>query len=128
MTEYCATQSGSTYPRLTIIWTRTPDKCVRPDGWYGTAKYWFDGNTCSNRTWSVSIGQTSPVGMISFDLEPQAYGAAAFESFPGTGITERDLLWATVWALAHIERIYPQELIPPKTESPNGEAAPGGMK
>lgn len=91
---------------LWISWKREdPKGGHRPDGWYGDCTFWLDGNTkYEGREHSVEIGQGSPIGSIHFALDTCNYGAAAFSSIPGTGITERDLLWAGEWALEAIKR------------------------
>jgi hypothetical protein len=95
------------YPAVHIAWTRPEDvenaPCSGPDMWIGSAGVWSDGNTKVGEFW-VTVGQTSPVGSIHFDINPHGYGSPAGGRFPGVGITERDLQWCGEWAAEMVSR------------------------
>jgi hypothetical protein len=92
---------NSPYPSLQIIWTEDADQ----NGWTGEAVIWADGNTqqpCGNHT--VTVGQGMPLGAIYVSVDGFSHGAWSFGSFEGVGLTERDLQWASLYAVEAIKR------------------------
>lgn len=92
------------YPKVMIHWQKSSDikspAFTGPDSWQGDATVWWGGNTKSDITFIISLGQSAPLGGIHYSLNPGQYGARAFSSIPGTGIGERDLLWCGEWAIS----------------------------
>lgn len=96
------------YPSIMIHWRKSADieepAWTGPDSWQGDATVWFDSNKKSDITFIVQLGQSTPLEGIHFSLNPCEYGARAFSSIPGTGISERDLLWCGEWAVSHMKQ------------------------
>lgn len=92
------------YPWVLIRWQKSADiespAFTGPDSWQGDATVWLNGNTQSDITFILALGQTAPLGVIHYSLNPCQHGARAFSSIPGTGISERDLLWCGEWAVS----------------------------
>jgi hypothetical protein len=90
---------NSEYPSLQVHWIKDGDGL----GYNGRCTIWQDGNNklCDKHT--VGIRQSMPLGSISIILDECSGGAWKYATFEGTGITERDLLWAAAWASLGIE-------------------------
>ncbi len=80
---------------MSVKWTADSDG----HGWRGEVVVWKDHNEKLAEGHRITIRQGQPLGSISMSFD-EAVGAGAwkFYSFEGTGITERDLQWATAWA------------------------------
>ena len=87
------------YPRLAVYW-QEDDDC---HGYKGNAVLWSDCNTreCQHE---IHIRQSAPLGNIFVDLDSVVYGAWAIAVFDGARLDERDLQWATQWAIQAIKR------------------------
>lgn len=83
---------------LQVKWE--PDEDGR--GWAGHCTFYSMRAEGDERVvasgYSVHIGQTIPLGSIYVNLDRHVS-----ETFDGTGLTERDLYWATVWAATAIK-------------------------
>lgn len=93
------------YPALWVVWTHNEDQTL----WTGQCSVWKDGNTkiCPSETGDahvIEIAQGTPLGNISIYLDSFEYGCWGYGRFPGYGISEKDLFWASVWAVQSIER------------------------
>lgn len=88
------------YPTLTVVWTHNEDQTL----WTGECTIWKDGNTKGCDQHTISISQGIPLGHLSVDLDSVIGGAGASGYFPGYTITERDLFWASLWAVQCIRR------------------------
>jgi hypothetical protein len=95
--DYCSTQQMNiTNGGITAItrWYKDEDGL----GWKGHLCF-FDKNEKLCDKHCISLRQTIPLGQISVSLDPCKGGAWKWNSFEGTGITERDLQWAMSWAM-----------------------------
>ncbi len=93
---------NSEYPRISIEWTRISENLGL--GYSGEASIWTDKSTKEACTHKVSLLQTEPLGSIYVDLDSSDKGFSwKTGKFEGCGITERDLQWATQWAILAIE-------------------------
>jgi len=92
---------------LQIMWVADEDS----HGWKGQCTVWKDRKDKIAEGHIVSLRQGQPLGSISVNLDECKGGAWVFHSFEGTGITERDLQWATAWAAIAIrdKRLHMQE-------------------
>ena len=86
------------YPRLAVSWQEDSDQ----HGYKGDAVIWSDGDTrvCQHE---IHIRQSAPLGSIFVDLDCVTYGTWATAVFDGTRLDERDLQWATQWAIQAIK-------------------------
>ena len=91
--------SNSVVLWLHVSWAADEDG----HGWRGECVVWRDHNRVVNSGHVVSVRQGVPLGTICVELDPHKAGAWMFYDFPGVGITERDLQWATVFAAAAIQ-------------------------
>jgi hypothetical protein len=90
-------KNGSRHPAVQIKWKQDDSWCG--GGWYGTLSVWKSGDEKDPHEHQVTIGQGSPLGSVIVMFDPFSHGAWATASFPGVGVTERDLQWATAWAV-----------------------------
>lgn len=88
------------YPTLQVVWIHNEDHTA----WLGECTIWKDPNTKGCDQHTIEISQGTPLGSISVSLDSVNYGAWALAYFPGYTITERDLFWASVWAVQCIRR------------------------
>jgi len=104
--NYCTTRQTIDHEKIVVIvhWYKDRDGL----GWIGRFLFFvpkIDKNSpesmCKNH--SISIRQTSPLGMISVMLDGCAGGCWKNANFEGTAITERDLQWATSWGVLAIQ-------------------------
>lgn len=83
------------YPCLSTLWTETREGME----WRGETTLWQDGSTpaegCTHR---LVLTQSVPLGTLTVICDEVGCGCWASGSFPGVGITERDLQWAAEWA------------------------------
>jgi len=89
-----------------IKWERST---LGPDLWTGTLQAWDDPRTKRGPTRVVDLGQTAPLGGIRVSFDQVDGGAWAFAQWHGTGISERDLQWATAWAALALDSWERQE-------------------
>lgn len=107
----------SHYPTLQVHWKPEEDG----HGWRGEAKIWEDGNTArpsarrDGKPHEICVRQTIPIGHISISIDSAPYCSRAWLSFEGTTLTERDLMWATGWAISVLKDCKPPEkpAVPP---------------
>lgn len=92
------------YANMTVVWTRNEDQTL----WIGECTIWKDSNTKGCDQHLIEISQGTPLGSISVSIDPVTCGAWAMTSFPGYTITERDLFWASLWAVQCIRRKHEQ--------------------
>lgn len=90
-------RGGSRYPSVTIIWRK--DSSWGGGGWQGTLSLWRSANEKDPHEHTVCIGQGAPLGSVTIMFDSVGYGAWEIASFEGVGVTERDLQWATLWAV-----------------------------
>ena len=88
------------YPALWVVWTHNEDQTL----WTGQCSVWKDGNNKACDGHVIEIAQGTPLGNISIYLDSFEHGCWGYGSFPGCGISEKDLFWASVWAVQSIER------------------------
>ena len=97
------TRIGNTpiYPCLTIRWEENENG----NGWTGKCTIWKDGDTKVNcqEEHIVEVLQTIPIGGITVVFDGFSGGCFRYQTFSGSGITERDLEWAACWALLALE-------------------------
>lgn len=89
--------NGSRYPSVSVQWKR--DGAWGGGGWTGKVVLWHSGSDRDEHEHTVSIGQGCPLGSVSLYFDSVGYGAWEMASIDGAGITERDLQWATLWAV-----------------------------
>lgn len=87
------------YPLLIVRWERDEDEM----GAKGIAMIFKTPNEKEERTYTISIRQTLPLGLICFELDGCIGGAWQFGTIDGAGLTERDLQWATAWGALAIK-------------------------
>lgn len=78
--------------------------CEGGRGWEGKAAVFKDGSGPIAEGHVIHVTQSCPLGRVFISLDPHAAGAWSFYDFEGTGISERDLQWATAWAAEGIRR------------------------
>lgn len=96
------TKYGGSYPNegtLIIRWTEDDDG----HGYTGTVIVFPDRDTKEEREYTVNIRQAIPLGNLHIDFESVGYGCWASGTFPGVSLTERDLQWATLWVVPHVD-------------------------
>ena len=86
------------YPSLVVRWTEDEDGL----GWEGIAQKFAEEGKVGN-VHTVSLRQTLPIGgiVVTFDGSVGGYWKTA--RFEGTRLDERDLQWATAWAVLALE-------------------------
>lgn len=89
--------NGHRYPSVQISWER--DASWFGGGWTGKLTVWRSGSQKDERTHDVTIGQGAPLGRVTVMFDSVVYGAWEHAAFEGVGVTERDLQWATLWAV-----------------------------
>lgn len=87
--------TGKQYPYAIVCWEQDADQL----GYDGEMVVWTDDEKRSCRH-TISVRQSLPIGGIYFSFDECKGGARAFGSFEGTRLDERDLQWATAWAIA----------------------------
>jgi hypothetical protein len=85
---------------MSVHWTEDEDG----NGWTGVTQVWLDGNTKEGDEHIIHLRQGMPLGSIHVDVDECSHGAWAFSSFEGTGLTERDLQWAALYASEVLKR------------------------
>lgn len=90
-------QNGHRYPALLVKYTVDDDGL----GYHGEAAFWLSGSEKGDAH-TISIRQTSPLGMISITLDGNEHYCRAMAQFEGVDIKARDLQWAALWAVAAI--------------------------
>ena len=85
------------YPAAMIIWQA--DSSWGGGGWQGTLTVWLSESEKDPHTHTVVIGQGAPLGSVTIMFDSVGHGAWEIASFEGVGVTERDLQWATLWAV-----------------------------
>lgn len=90
-------KNGDRYPSVSILWE--PDPSWGCGGYKGTLTLWRSGNEKDEKTHEVLIGQGAPLGAVTVMFDQAGYGVWETASFEGVGVTERDLQWATAWAV-----------------------------
>ena len=80
-----------------IKWTR--DDSWGSGGWRGVLTIWLSGNEKDPHEHTVGIGQGTPLGSVSLYFDSVGHGSWEAAHFDGVGVTERDLQWATLWAV-----------------------------
>lgn len=85
------------YPCLMINWKE------HDMGYDGVCSVWEDGDKklCEHK---ISISRGSPIGHLFIDLDNVGSGCWAMARLSADTINERDLQWATAWAIQAIER------------------------
>jgi hypothetical protein len=91
---------GPPYPRMMVNWEEDVDGL----GWTGTITTWINPNERNQTTHEVNVRQTTPLGLIFVTVDGLSHGCWATAKFEGTGISERDLQWATAYASESIKR------------------------
>jgi len=89
--------NGTKYPCAYVQWRR--DGSWGGGGWIGEINLWHSPKDKDEHTHTVSIGQGCPLGRISLYFDSVGYGAWESAYLEGVDITERDLEWATQWAM-----------------------------
>jgi hypothetical protein len=84
---------NANFPLLQITWERDKDQ----HGWKGEATVWTEANKAEEKTFSISIRLSVPLGRVYIDFENFGYGAFCSDSFEGVDIIMRDLQQATIW-------------------------------
>jgi hypothetical protein len=90
-------RSGSRYPAVSILWR--PDDSWASGGYLGELTVWLSGHDKDPHAHTVGIGQGAPLGHVTVAFDQLTYGAWESTHFDGVGVTERDLQWATLWAV-----------------------------
>ncbi len=90
-------RNGSRYPAVSIMWRE--DSSWGGGGWQGTLSVWLSGEEKDPHEHTVAIGQGAPLGSVTIMFDSVGHGAWEIASFEGVGVTERDLQWATLWAV-----------------------------
>lgn len=108
--NYCVTSvsiGNDSYPLLKIHWAKDEDGL----GWNGQCVIWEDGGKLGSKPAKmgcdkhhISIRQSIPLGEISVTLDGCSGGAWKVARFGGHTLTERDLEWATCWAILGIDK------------------------
>jgi hypothetical protein len=100
--DYCSTRQKIDAFDTTVVvrWYRDKDGL----GWKGRMIFYKERKQekeaqplCKNH--SITVRQTLPLGGIHVSLDECGHGSWQWNSFEGTGLTERDLEWATAWAV-----------------------------
>lgn len=98
MSRHCTTRmslGSNPYPCILVLWTEDDDS----NGWTGKAQFWPDGDTKESPEHQIHLRQGQPLGSIFVDVDEVAgAGCWAMGRFDGSGLTERDLQWATLFA------------------------------
>ena len=81
---------------LSVYWEETDM------GFDGICSLWRKGEKLCEHKISISRGR--PIGNLFVTLDNVGYGCWAMVSFKADTLTERDLQWATAWAVQAIER------------------------
>lgn len=86
--------NGGRYPCIGVTWDGNAD------GYRGKLTLWHGPGDRDEKQHDVSIVQTCPLGSVHvyFDSCGNGAGCWAMGHIDGTGISERDLQWATLWA------------------------------
>lgn len=92
------TETFTNKMRLRINWTADKDG----HGWTGVCIVVQDGQK-SEITHEISLRQGQPLGKIFVMLDGDQHGAWMLNQFEGVEITERDLQWATIFAITAIK-------------------------
>ena len=90
-------KNGARHPAVHIKWKWDESWCG--GGWTGDLSIWHSPGIQDARHHTVGVGQPCPLGTVSVMFDPHSHGAWESATIDGTGITERDLQWATCWAV-----------------------------
>lgn len=91
-------RNGSRYPCAYVNWRR--EGSWVGGGWIGEITVWHSPEDRDERTHTVTIGQGCPLGQVSLYFDNiGGYGTWEMAYLDGVDITERDLQWATLWAM-----------------------------
>lgn len=94
-------QNTDSFPTIIIHWQLENDQ----HGYFGRISKLLDKNTKDDKEYFILIRQSSPIGLIIVNFSPNYSPdtAWAYSRFEGVTILERDLQWATIWAIQCIE-------------------------
>lgn len=88
-------ENGKSYPKARVVWIRDDDEL----GVTGTMTIMQENYYDCDKTEEICLRQSSPLTGLFISFAAFEHGAWQFTDIPIEGLTERDLHWATAWAV-----------------------------